>query len=648
MVFCVAFNCNTGSGQGYGLFTFPKDPDRRKIWIHKVKRQNFVPTEHSRLCAKHFDFDQFVIDARIASSVKFTPKQKRLKANAIPTIFNHNKSGEKTSALGASPGKRKRVRHASRALEKRRRLEIFQGFSGGKVSLDSELTQVLDMSADDVEESESVFLSEVEPHNLDTSMPLAVTCLTDKRQTFEMFSQTDNKIVYPQQHAQIQAIIPMTDSSTQTENIFIPPELFGSNASSQLETVEEELSDSDDPEWVPSDEEDEIDRLVDINEQKNEAKERKFIVFETELNDLFRECVECRKTLTSEEIVKKVTGTLIQININCDCGYSKSWKSQPMSNTMPVGNLVLAGAILFSGSNPSKAFNFMNHAGVQFFSLRTYNYMQTAYLVPAVNSVWNRKQLELVDEIKDSGRSLKLGGDARCCSPGHTAKYGSYSVMDLTTSKVIDMQLVQSNEVTNNYAMEQEGLIRCLNFLHNQHVQVSHLITDRHSQVKKFMREKEPSIQHMFDVWHVAKGIYKKLELKGKSLKKGYQGIARWSRSISNHMYWCAASSNGNGEELVQKWQSVLKHCANVHDGHGDLFPNCLHGPLEDREWIKMGSPAYVELEKVICGRMLLKDIKKLSPAEQTSGLESFHNIVCYFAPKSTHFFYWQMRAILF
>lgn len=96
-------------------------------------------------------------------------------------------------------------------------------------------------------------------------------------------------------------------------------------------------------------------------------------------------------------------------------------------------------------------------------------------------------------------------------------------------------------------------------------------------------------------------GIYKKLELKGKSSKKGYQGIARWSRSISNHMYWCAASSNGNGEELVQKWQSVLKHCANVHDGHGDLFPNCLHGPLEDREWIKMGKQLIYKFKFSTC-----------------------------------------------
>lgn len=49
-----------------------------------------------------------------------------------------------------------------------------------------------------------------------------------------------------------------------------------------------------------------------------------------------------------------------------------------------------------------------------------------------------------------------LGGDARCCSPGHTAKYGSYSLMDLQKSKIVDIQLVQSNEVKNSYAMEME------------------------------------------------------------------------------------------------------------------------------------------------------------------------------------------------
>lgn len=36
------------------------------------------------------------------------------------------------------------------------------------------------------------------------------------------------------------------------------------------------------------------------------------------------------------------------------------------------------------------------------------------------------------------------------------------------------------------------------------------------------------------------------------------------------------------------------------------------------------GSKAYEELEKVVKGRLLMTDIKKISPAEQTSGLEAY------------------------
>lgn len=35
-----------------------------------------------------------------------------------------------------------------------------------------------------------------------------------------------------------------------------------------------------------------------------------------------------------------------------------------------------------------------------------------------------------------------------------------------------------------------------------------------------------------------------------------------------------------------------------------------------------------------------MQDVKKLSPAEQTSAVEAYHNVVCYFAPKALHFFY--------
>ena len=83
---------------------------------------------------------------------------------------------------------------------------------------------------------------------------------------------------------------------------------------------------------------------------------------------------------------------------------------------------------------------------------------------------------------------VKLGGDGCCCSPGHTAKYGSYSLMDVTRSKVVDMQLIQSNEVRNSNAMELEGLKRGLQFLKEQQMSIKSLTTDRHMSIKKYMR----------------------------------------------------------------------------------------------------------------------------------------------------------------
>ena len=43
---------------------------------------------------------------------------------------------------------------------------------------------------------------------------------------------------------------------------------------------------------------------------------------------------------------------------------------------------------------------------------------------------------------KKSNWSLVIGGDGRADSPGHSAKYGSYTIFDLEKSNVLDVQLV--------------------------------------------------------------------------------------------------------------------------------------------------------------------------------------------------------------
>lgn len=54
--------------------------------------------------------------------------------------------------------------------------------------------------------------------------------------------------------------------------------------------------------------------------------------------------------------------------------------------------------------------------------------------------------------------------------------------------------------------MEKKGLSRALNFLTANSLEVGTLVTDWHSQIAKFIREKYPHIEHRYDIWHVSKG----------------------------------------------------------------------------------------------------------------------------------------------
>lgn len=52
--------------------------------------------------------------------------------------------------------------------------------------------------------------------------------------------------------------------------------------------------------------------------------------------------------------------------------------------------------------------------------------------------------------------------------------------------------------------MEKEGLTRSLDLLERGGVKLDCVVTDRHPQVQKFLRERK--ITHYYDVWHMAKG----------------------------------------------------------------------------------------------------------------------------------------------
>lgn len=404
-------------------------------------------------------------------------------------------------------------------------------------------------------------------------------------------------------------------------------------------------NDQDDPDWSFSDDSvsDDCDTGVEYEITDNcvnsdHIHERKFVVFESCLRQLFLLCFLCLSPCRI--FIKRLFGSYVAIEQRCRHGHKYVWGSQPVHGMMPVGNILVAASIFFTGSSPVRVLNMFRTLRIPVIAFRTYNLMQSSYLIPAVKKVWSDYQNDLLTSMMDT--RCDISGDARCCSPGHTAKFGSYTVMDIHSSKVLDVKLVQVSEVKNSNAMELEGLKRCLSFL-LQFLTIGTITTDRHPCVKKYLRETFSEIVHFFDVWHISKGIKNKLESVSK--RRDCAVLHDWAQAISNHLYWCAASSNGVGDVVLAKWCSIVRHVCNIHTGHGPLFSECAHGELEPRLWLLSGSKAHKELELIVNNKQLCKDIKQLAHLGQTSALESFHKIVTFFAPKNVHYFYSAMEA---
>ncbi|KAH3866267.1 hypothetical protein DPMN_029327 [Dreissena polymorpha] len=52
--------------------------------------------------------------------------------------------------------------------------------------------------------------------------------------------------------------------------------------------------------------------------------------------------------------------------------------------------------------------------------------------------------------------------------------------------------------------MELEGLKRGIAALREQGIQIKEIVTDRHMQIQKWLKDNHPEIKHLYDVWHVA------------------------------------------------------------------------------------------------------------------------------------------------
>ena len=133
----------------------------------------------------------------------------------------------------------------------------------------------------------------------------------------------------------------------------------------------------------------------------------------------------------------------------------------------------------------------------------------------------------------------------------YSAKYGTYSLMNTETSMIVDFQVVHVSQAGNSNRMEKYGLEVLLKKLINLNMPITSLTTDRHTQIRAFMKKEYSFISHQFDVWHFSKSIKKKLCKHAKSSSE--KSLNNWIKSIITHFWWCCSSCDGDTEVLTEK-----------------------------------------------------------------------------------------------
>ena len=306
---------------------------------------------------------------------------------------------------------------------------------------------------------------------------------------------------------------------------------------------------------------------IDESTESTPQDDIKFIVFKQNLYELLKWCPLCGAAIRKKHSTTQ--GTQLFVRLKCINGHTPVWHSQPMIKGMAAGNLLMSSSILLSGATYTKIASLADIFKVQFFSEKTFYNIQDMYLFPVINEVWAEEQNSVFTELKDT--ELWLSGDGRCDSPGHNAKYGTYTMIDQQSEKIVDFQIVQVSEVTSSNTMEREGFKRCMDNIQERGAHIEVVATDRHVSIKSDMKKNYPDIDHQFDVWHLAKSVTKKLTEKAK--KKECSELSPWIKSVSNHLWWCADTCEGDKELLREKWISIGP-------------PRCEHSPLEQCRFV--------------------------------------------------------------
>ncbi|CAN8016889.1 unnamed protein product [Ixodes persulcatus] len=582
--FCCAVGCHNdrGAKKDVTFHVFPRDLQRRARWIAAVRRAHWVPTKASRLCSVHFTNESYELSSRLSKEFGLGQRAPRLKPDAVPTIFNYVVAPP--APLRGAFVVVSQISAVDEAIAER-------DATGAASSVpDPNPTPSPVGNGDLVADYDQPYMDVSEPEREPTSRNACICTQTDPLQTCTRRIQTKIKVrcigtqtAFPKLSKEVQTETTQQTNSATSNPVLVEAPADDAHGSDSDDDPLGLLQDPSDPEYRPNHSEDEEAPGTGATPEESEAAADKYIVFGSCLKKLLKRCSDC--FFLNTQVSFDLIGSMVKATTTCSAGHTSIWESQPKCHGKPEGNILMCSGIVFSGGCPPKVLCLFDIMAVARIHSTQFNEYQKCYVLPAVMNVWRAEQRTLFKSL--DGRPLRLAGDGRSDSPGFSALHGTYSLLKTSINRIIHLELVQSTEVKSSCHMELEGLTRSLVYFAELGVTVEVLVKNRHVQVSAYMKREHPLIQHRFGIWHVSKGIKKKIVAFAKSPR--HKPLEKWLATITRHLYWCARTSNGQGDLILAKWTSITRHICNVHHHPNPLHPACLHGDVSDRLWIAEG-----------------------------------------------------------
>lgn len=603
MVNCCVVGCNNNrKNSSETLHSFPRkdsEPARYKLWKSRVNRKNFTPNHNHKVCSVHFTADDF--ETTLKQELLPNEKVNRLlKRSAVPSLFL------------TIPNAEVKKRKTSKYVQKK----IIDGILENQVKTSESDTSSLDRKS--AETFLDINACEKSTYSIGIQCELG-------NEAYFMYST-----LYDPDGS--------GSSFNTSEKLEMGCELTEEVAHAQVNESSSSEKDSS------SDDDCDIQEENMLSARNSDTSYNFVLVHRDSLFSLFTHCHICGSPITS--LGDYVKGAVVHVKYVCSTGHDHKWSSYGDSSKMTSH---LSSALILNGMNFTTFKNFAKTLKLVSISSTTYYKCIKDCIAPVILDFWEKHKQKNFEEARQRD-SISISGDGQYDSPGFSAKYVTYSIMDLKTNKILDFVLCQRGLVEGD--LEKAACEKALEKVTKELPAVKLFLSDRHRGVGLLLRTKFPEIHHEFDVWHLAKSLMKKLSTAEKKSKL----LSEWKRAITNHLWWSSETCQGNGDLAVKKFTSLLKHTTNIHEWTTEAGEKecCEHKPLSQDEsesikWIRIGSEDYQTLYSTVMNKTFLNDLRHASHFCHTSSLESYHNVRLKYVPKRIHFSYRGMflRSIL-